>query len=82
MGGGGGGEGGVPNVSCQLKFWPFVRKRARLFTVPYFFGKIVRIEPLQVRTAILVSCVPGGRALRLTSGRGREARKIVPLGIG
>ena len=26
-----------PNVSCQLKFWPFVRKRARLFTVPYFF---------------------------------------------
>ena len=32
----GGGRG--PNVSCQLKFRPFVRKRARLFTVwvPYF----------------------------------------------
>ena len=51
-----------PNVSCQLKFWPFVRKRARLFTGPLFFRKFVRIERLPVRAAILVLYVPrGGR---------------------
>ena len=51
-----------PNVSCQLKFWPFVRKRARLFTGPLFFRKFVWIERLPVRAAILVLYVPrGGR---------------------
>ena len=51
-----------PNVSCQLKFWPFVGKRARLFTGPLFFRKFVRIERLPVRAAILVLYVPrGGR---------------------
>ena len=58
------GLDGGPKVSCQLKFWPFVRKRARLLTVwvPLFFRKIARIERLPVRAAILVSCVPrGGR---------------------
>ena len=29
-----------PNVSCQLKFWPFVRKRARLFTVSKFVSSL------------------------------------------
>ena len=65
------------NVSCHLKFWPFVRKRARLFTGPLFFRKFVRIERLPVRAAILVLYVL--RADVGVHGRGREAIKIVPL---
>ena len=66
-----------PNVSCQLKFWPFVRKRARLFTVPCFFLRSSGSSAYQYgRPSWFYVCrgaVVGAR------GRGREAIKIVPL---
>ena len=69
-----------PNVSCQLKFWPFVRKRARrprLFTVPYFFVRSSAWSAYRYgRPSWFYVCRGAGVGVR---GRGREAIKIVPL---
>ena len=68
-----------PNVSCQLKFWPFVRKRARLFTGPLFFRKFVWIERLPVRAAILVLYVPrsGRWGSRSRAGGDKNSPQII-----
>ena len=66
-----------PNVSCQLKFWPFVRKRARLFTVPYFFVSSSGSSAYRYgRPSWFYVCRGAGVGVH---GRGREAIKIVPL---
>ena len=51
-----------PNVSCQLKFWLFVRKRARLFTVPYFFVSSLGSSAFRYgRPSWFYVCRGGGR---------------------
>ena len=66
-----------PKVSCQLKFWPFVRKRARLFTVPYFFVSSSGSSAYWYgRPSWFYFCRGAGVGVH---GRGREALKIAPL---
>ena len=74
---------GGPNVSCQLKFCPFVRKRATLFTVrvPDFFVRSSGSSPYLYGRPSWFH-VYRGAGVRACSGRGMEARKIIPLGIG
>ena len=51
----------------------------RVFTVSSFFRKIVRIKRLPVRTAILVSYVPRGRALGFKAVGGGKREQYFSL---